>query len=167
MLFYCLNTNIYSNLETSGGKSSNLYLNIVHFFITSVNYTSVAAYDNCFPALVSNSCCSIWHNIKCVLPFLLAPATLSKVLTKCCTRRNDKLTKWLAPKSSCLCCHAEDLFRSFWILLTFCRWMRKSSACGWALCLSVESSLANRHLAKRHLANRHLTKRHLANRHLG
>ncbi len=25
----CLNTNIYSYLETSGGKSSNLYLNIV------------------------------------------------------------------------------------------------------------------------------------------
>jgi hypothetical protein len=27
----CLNTNIYSNLETSGGQSSNLYLNVVHF----------------------------------------------------------------------------------------------------------------------------------------
>jgi hypothetical protein len=32
-----LNTNIYSYLETSGGGSSNLYLNVVHFFITSVN----------------------------------------------------------------------------------------------------------------------------------
>ncbi len=31
------NTNIYSYLETSGGQSSNLYLNIVHFFNTSVN----------------------------------------------------------------------------------------------------------------------------------
>ncbi len=28
----CLNTNIYSYLETSGGQSSNLYLNVVHFF---------------------------------------------------------------------------------------------------------------------------------------
>jgi hypothetical protein len=28
----CLNTNIYSYLETSGGKSYNLYLNIVHYF---------------------------------------------------------------------------------------------------------------------------------------
>ncbi len=28
----CLNTNIYSYLDTSGGKSSNLYLNVVHFF---------------------------------------------------------------------------------------------------------------------------------------
>jgi hypothetical protein len=28
----CLNTNIYSYLETSGGKSYNLYLNVVHFF---------------------------------------------------------------------------------------------------------------------------------------
>jgi hypothetical protein len=28
----CLNTNIYSYLETSGGQSSNLHLNVVHFF---------------------------------------------------------------------------------------------------------------------------------------
>jgi hypothetical protein len=27
----CLNTNIYSYLETSVGQSSNLYLNVVHF----------------------------------------------------------------------------------------------------------------------------------------
>jgi hypothetical protein len=27
----CLNANIYSYLETSGGQSSNPYLNIVHF----------------------------------------------------------------------------------------------------------------------------------------
>ncbi len=33
----CLNTNIYSYLETSGGQSSNLYLNVVHFFNTSVH----------------------------------------------------------------------------------------------------------------------------------
>jgi hypothetical protein len=32
-----LNTNIYSCLETSGGQSSNLHLNVVHFFNTSVN----------------------------------------------------------------------------------------------------------------------------------
>jgi hypothetical protein len=32
-----LNTNIYSYIETSGGKSSNLWLNVVHFFNTSVN----------------------------------------------------------------------------------------------------------------------------------
>ncbi len=35
-----LNTNIYFYLETSGGQSSNLYLNVVHFFqhqSTSVN----------------------------------------------------------------------------------------------------------------------------------
>ncbi len=31
------NTNIYSNLETSGGLSSNIYLNVVHFYNTSVN----------------------------------------------------------------------------------------------------------------------------------
>jgi len=38
----CLNTNIYSYLETSSGQSSNLYLNVVHFINTSVNKTSVA-----------------------------------------------------------------------------------------------------------------------------
>jgi hypothetical protein len=32
----CLNTNIYSFLETTGGQSSNLYLNVVHFFSTPV-----------------------------------------------------------------------------------------------------------------------------------
>ncbi len=38
----CFNSNIYSYLETHGGQSSNLYLNVVHFFNTSVNYASVA-----------------------------------------------------------------------------------------------------------------------------
>ena len=33
----CLNTNIYFYLETSGDQSSNLYLNVVHFFNASVN----------------------------------------------------------------------------------------------------------------------------------
>jgi hypothetical protein len=33
----CLNTNIYSYLETSGGQSCNLYLNVVNFFNTSIN----------------------------------------------------------------------------------------------------------------------------------
>ena len=33
----CLNTNIYSYLETSGGQSTNLDLNVVHFFNVSVN----------------------------------------------------------------------------------------------------------------------------------
>jgi len=32
-----LNTNIYSYLETSGGQSYNLYLNVAHFFNTSLN----------------------------------------------------------------------------------------------------------------------------------
>jgi hypothetical protein len=33
----CLNSNIYSYLEASGFQSSNLHLNVVHFFNTSVN----------------------------------------------------------------------------------------------------------------------------------
>jgi hypothetical protein len=33
----CFNTNIYSYLETSGSQSSNLYLNVVYIFNTSVN----------------------------------------------------------------------------------------------------------------------------------
>ncbi len=32
-----LNTNIYAYLETCGCQSSSLYLNVVHFFSTSVN----------------------------------------------------------------------------------------------------------------------------------
>ncbi len=32
-----LNTNTYSYLETSGGQSSNLYLNVVNFFNISIN----------------------------------------------------------------------------------------------------------------------------------
>ncbi len=39
----CLNTNIYSYLATSGGQSYNLYLNVVHFYNTRVDYTSVTA----------------------------------------------------------------------------------------------------------------------------
>jgi hypothetical protein len=33
----CLNSTIYAYLETSGGQSYNLYLNVVHFFNASVN----------------------------------------------------------------------------------------------------------------------------------
>jgi hypothetical protein len=45
------NINIISfYFESSGGQKSNLYLNVVHFFNASVNYTSVAAKDSCFPA---------------------------------------------------------------------------------------------------------------------
>ncbi len=32
-----LNTNIYSYLETSGGQSSDAYLNVVNFFNTRVD----------------------------------------------------------------------------------------------------------------------------------
>jgi hypothetical protein len=37
MLNNCLNSNIYSYLDTSGGQSSNLYKNVVHFFYIRVN----------------------------------------------------------------------------------------------------------------------------------
>ncbi len=33
----CLNTNIYSFLDTSGGQISDLHLNVVHFINNSVN----------------------------------------------------------------------------------------------------------------------------------
>ncbi len=33
----CLNTNIYSYLETSGGQSYNPYLNVGYFYNTSVH----------------------------------------------------------------------------------------------------------------------------------
>ncbi len=50
--------NFYSYFETSGGQSSNLFLNIA-FFNTSVNQTSVAAEDSCCPPSVSNMSCTI------------------------------------------------------------------------------------------------------------
>jgi len=54
-----LNTNIYSYLDTSGGQSSNLYLYGIPFFNTSINKSSVVAWNSCFPALVSKMHCSI------------------------------------------------------------------------------------------------------------
>ncbi len=33
----CLNAKMYSYLETSGGQSSNLYLDVVHIFNASIN----------------------------------------------------------------------------------------------------------------------------------
>jgi len=39
----CLYTNVYAYSETSGGISYNPYLNVVHFFNSRVNETSVAA----------------------------------------------------------------------------------------------------------------------------
>ena len=39
----CLNTNIYYYLETSGGQSSNQYLNVVHFLNTGADQKYVAA----------------------------------------------------------------------------------------------------------------------------
>jgi hypothetical protein len=56
----CLNTNIYSYLETSGGQSSNPYLNVVNFLNTRVDYKYVAAQDSCFPALVHMRCSIIY-----------------------------------------------------------------------------------------------------------
>ena len=38
----CLNTNIYAYLETSGGQSSNPFLNVVHFLNTRADQKSVA-----------------------------------------------------------------------------------------------------------------------------
>jgi len=71
----CLNTNIYSYLETTGDQSSSLYLNVAHFFNASVNLTSVAAQDSCFPALVSNTCCPINTVLIAIKPFFLCQHT--------------------------------------------------------------------------------------------
>ncbi len=55
----CLNTNIYSYLETSGGHSSNQYLNVVHSFNACVNKIFMAAKDNGCPVSVSDTCCPV------------------------------------------------------------------------------------------------------------
>jgi hypothetical protein len=60
----CSNTSSYSYSETSGHQSSNLYLKVAYFFNTSVDKTSVADSDSCFPALVSNTCSSVDKNLK-------------------------------------------------------------------------------------------------------
>ncbi len=54
----CLNTNIYSFLETSGGPSSNLYLNAVHFFNTRVQ-----SLDICGSLRQLFSCIGVIHSI--------------------------------------------------------------------------------------------------------
>jgi hypothetical protein len=51
----CLNANIYSCLETSGGQSFTPYFNVVPFINTRADQKSVAAYDSSFPALVSKT----------------------------------------------------------------------------------------------------------------
>ncbi len=53
----CLNTNIYSYLETSGGQGSNLYLNAVGFS-TPVLIRHMWQLKAVFPALVFNMWCS-------------------------------------------------------------------------------------------------------------
>ncbi len=49
-------SNISFSLETSVSQNFHQNLNVVHFFNTSVNWTSVSACDNFLPALVSNKC---------------------------------------------------------------------------------------------------------------
>jgi hypothetical protein len=50
-LLCCLNTYIYSYLETSDGQSSSLYLNVVQFFNTSVNYYICGNLRQLFPCI--------------------------------------------------------------------------------------------------------------------
>ncbi len=54
-----LNTNISFWLETSVGQSSNQYLNVVHFFNSTVYQTSATAEVSCFHAFVSHMCIPI------------------------------------------------------------------------------------------------------------
>jgi len=44
----CSSTKFYFFLETLGGQNFNWYLNIVHFFNTNVNWTSVSAEGSFF-----------------------------------------------------------------------------------------------------------------------
>ncbi len=48
-----LNTNNNSYIKATGGQSSNLYLNVVHFVNTIVNYTSVVAQDGAADTRIS------------------------------------------------------------------------------------------------------------------
>ncbi len=73
-----MNTNIYFYLETSGGQSFNLYLNVVHFLNTSVNNIYVATSDSCFSALVSIVCFSIGKDIKMIFYLVTSGANVLK-----------------------------------------------------------------------------------------
>ncbi len=55
----CLNTNIYSYLETYGSQSSILYLNVVHFFNTIVNRTAHIIYQSRKTTVLSYDRCHI------------------------------------------------------------------------------------------------------------
>jgi hypothetical protein len=90
----CLNTNIYSYIETSGSQSYYLPLKDVHFFNTSVNLTSVTALDCCFLALVYNMSCSIRkspssrHKTRPLGRSLDVPALTANILATATNRTN-------------------------------------------------------------------------------
>jgi hypothetical protein len=44
----CWNTNIYFYLETSGGQTSNLYLNVEHLFNTGVKLDTCGSLNQLF-----------------------------------------------------------------------------------------------------------------------
>jgi hypothetical protein len=56
-----ININIHSKLETSGGQSFIPYLNVVHFSTPVLIRHLWQLKTVVFPALVSNTCCSIAH----------------------------------------------------------------------------------------------------------
>ncbi len=60
----CWDTKINFYLETSGSQSYSLYLYVVNLFNASVNYTSVAAEESCFPPLVSKHSVILVGNSK-------------------------------------------------------------------------------------------------------
>ncbi len=60
----CLNTHIYSYLETSGGQSSNLYLKLITLSTRLLIRHLWNDKTKLFPALVSNKCCSIRSRIS-------------------------------------------------------------------------------------------------------
>jgi hypothetical protein len=58
----CLNTNIYSNLETSGGQRYNIYLNVVHFLTPVLIRHLWQLKTVVFLHWCLNTCCSIAQN---------------------------------------------------------------------------------------------------------
>ncbi len=122
---HCLNTKIYSYLETSGGKSYNLDLNFGYFFNISVKQTSVVASDSCFPELVSNTCCHLkkhviivelisFRSLSCLMfmkmvseiciPFQWQPLQKMRITKTCCSSNQGMLKggSITVPLTSCL-----------------------------------------------------------------
>ncbi len=86
----CLNANVYSYLETSGGQSSNLYLNVFQFLIRHLwQLKSVVFLHWCLISVFSIDNLAIYglkhpHSFFSFCYFLLVPSATEAVFLVVC-----------------------------------------------------------------------------------